>query len=137
MSNLTTEDNAQTAQERTVPYVSTERTIALSGSTEGSVQLPEDIKSAVVVADGAAIQFWPSYNDGTTDVLAGVKVNGEPVLSTKANAITHHTIKNVKDGSTFQEAQQLEFNKINAVITAGSGTATAYVYPSMGEPNNV
>ena len=137
MSNLTTEDNAQLAQERTVPYVSREVKISLSGATEGSVQLPEDIKSAVIVADGASVQFWPSYNDGDTDVLAGVKVNGEPVLSTKANAITHHTIKNVKDGSTFQEAQQLEFNKINAAITAGTGAATVYIYPGMGEPNNV
>lgn len=132
MSNLTTGDNAQLAQERTVPYVSTERTISLSGATEGSIQLPEDIKSAVIVADGAAIQFWPSYNDGTTDNLAGLDV-----ANTKANATSNFTLKNVKDGSTFQEAQQEEFNKINAVITAGTGTATVYIYPSMGAKNNV
>jgi len=132
MTNLTERDNSRPAAERTVPTVSQEFTISLSGATPGSVQLPNDVKSAVIVADGAAIQIWPSYNDGSTDVLAGLTTT-----STAAAAATAKTIKNVADGSSFQEAQEQEFNKINAVITAGSGSATVYIYPGYGESNGL
>lgn len=132
MSNLTPRDNAQVARERAVPNVSRQFTITLSGSTPGSVQLPEDVKTAVLKVIGADVQFWPSYNDGITDKLAGLDVT-----SSAANAGTNNTIKDVAAGETFQEAQEQEFNKINAVITSGSGSATVRVYPGYGEPNGI
>lgn len=132
MTNLTPLDNSQRAVDRTVPNVSQEYTISLTDADAGEIQLDNDVKSAVIRVDGAAIKFWPSYDDGSTDVLAGTTIT-----STAAAAATAKTIKNVPDSSSFQEAQESEFNKINAVITAGTGTCTVYIYPGYGVPNNV
>ena len=66
MTNLTPDDNHRSAANRVTPTVSTERTISLSGATVEYLQLPEDVKSALIVADGADVQFWPSYDDGET-----------------------------------------------------------------------
>lgn len=147
MANQTTEDNYMPAEKRQVPQVSREYTISLNADTQ-SVQLPEDVKTAVIFVSGADVEIWPSYNDGADDNLAGLQVDDEdkPGYSIQAsptatkiennytNAAAEKTVKNIPDGSTYEEAQEAEFNKINA---KSAGTATVYIWPGNGRRSGV
>ena len=131
MANLTPGDNYLSAASRATPRVSRQFSVELTDDTPDFVQFGEDVKSAVIEADGEDLEFWPSYFDGTNDYLD----SETPTEATYANAAADFRVKRCKDGRTFTEAQEAEFNRIHFVIQDDAGTATGYAFPGGGKNN--
>jgi hypothetical protein len=124
VTSLTPQDDRTPAAERTVPDRVRVHPLALSGSTESYLQLPRDLKVATLTAT-ADVKVVLSYFDGSTEAPGNV-LDESPTLSIP-----------LKAGVPWSVPQELEFNKIWAEITAGTGSATIEIIPGKGRLNGL
>lgn len=127
-TNITPQDNATPASNRFVPQVMRQVALNVNADT-GAVQLKQDVKSAVVVAD-AACTCWVSYYDGTNDYLD----SQTPTTATEAAATADDRLFTLAANTPFTIAQEREFNRVHLKTT---GDHTLYIYPGNGIANGL
>ncbi len=127
-TNITPQDNATPAVNRTVPNVMRQVALSVNNDT-AAVQLKQDIKTAVVVADHAST-CWVSYYDGTNDYLDSMTAT----TATEAAATADDRLFTLAANVPFTIAQEREFNRVHFKT---SGNHTLLIYPGYGLPNGL
>jgi hypothetical protein len=127
-TSITPQDNATPAVKRTVPNVMRQVELNVNNNT-AAVQLKQDIKTAVVVADHAST-CWVSYYDGANDQLDSLT----PTEATEVNALADNRIFTLSANVPFTIAQEREFNRVHFKT---SGNHKLLIYPGYGLPNGL
>lgn len=110
-----------------VPQVFRQLILNVNNDT-GTIQLKQDVKSVVVVADHDS-SCWVSYYDGTNDYLDAET----PIVATEANAAADDRIATLDANEPFTIPQERLFNRVHFKTT---GDHTLKIYPGNGRPNS-